>query len=154
MLHKKFFNGGEMIYNCKCLRDNISILIADDNQQMRESLNGLFSLTFPEPHINYARNGQEAISEALEKKPEIIIMDIKMPLLNGIQATEKIKKTLPDTEVIILTIHDNQNYYNSAMSAGASAFISKQRAGSELIPIVMHLLNQKKDMKPKGEKNE
>jgi DNA-binding NarL/FixJ family response regulator len=76
--------------------------------------------------VGEARDGRQAVSLALEKCPEVILMDIAMPGLNGLEATRQVLKALPETKVIILTAHNDDAYLNSAVASGAVGFLLKQ----------------------------
>ena len=110
----------------------INIIVADDHKIMRE---GLCSLLAKQPHIEVvaeAENGRKAVQLALEKKPDIVIMDISMPDLNGIEATRQIVAELSDTKVIALSMHSDKRFVVEMFQAGASGFLLKDCAYQEL----------------------
>jgi DNA-binding NarL/FixJ family response regulator len=80
-----------------------------------------------------ASNGQEAIQKAVELRPDVVIMDISMPGLSGLQATRQIREALPDTEVLILTLHESREMIQAARAAGARGFLVKSDPDHQLI---------------------
>jgi DNA-binding NarL/FixJ family response regulator len=114
----------------------ITIFLADDHTIVRQ---GLASLLEGEPHfkvIGEAENGRQAVSMVEELKPEIVIMDISMPLLNGIEATRLIKKSRPQTKVIILSMHTHHRYVDELISLGVSGYLLKDSTGSDIIQAI------------------
>jgi len=115
-------------------KDNatIRILIADDHKIMRQ---GLLSLLEKQPNMEVvaeAENGRKAVQLALEKRPDIIIMDISMPDLNGIEATRQVLAELSETRVIALSMHSDKRFVVEMFQAGASGFLLKDCAYQEL----------------------
>ena len=113
--------------------DKIRILLADDHTILR---NGIRAILEDEPGMDVvgeAEDGRTAVSLALQLKPDIVIMDIAMPLLNGLEATRQIKRANPSVRVIILSMHDNEEYLVQALEAGAMGYILKDAAARELI---------------------
>ena len=103
----------------------IEILIVDDRCLIVE---GIKAILEPEPEIEIvgtAVNGRVAIAQARKLRPDIILLDIEMPIMNGITATKYISKYLPDTRIIILTSHKSQKYLDRAFMAGASGYLLK-----------------------------
>lgn len=108
-------------------------MIADDHPLFVE---GLINLLQAEDFINITavvNNGKEAVKEAIDKKPDVILMDIGMPVLNGIEATRKIKKKFESVKVIILTSFEEEDSLFKAINAGASGYLLKSLDGDELI---------------------
>jgi DNA-binding NarL/FixJ family response regulator len=116
------------------------ILIVEDHNALRASLRNLLSAYFPHSIILEAKNGEEAISLAFAHHPDVVLMDISMPEINGIESTRCIKKELPMTQVVVLTIHENREYRADAAAAGASIFIPKRKMGTDLVPVLSDLL--------------
>jgi two-component system response regulator NreC len=111
----------------------IPVLIADDHKIMREGLRSLLEERRNEFEcVGEAENGQQAIEMTKELRPDIIVMDIAMPDLNGIDATRAIKAELPGTKVIVLSMHANRSYVLQVLQAGASAYLLKDAAFEEL----------------------
>jgi DNA-binding NarL/FixJ family response regulator len=110
----------------------ISVLLADDHQIVRD---GLRSLLAKEPDIQVigeAENGQEAIDLSRELCPDVVVMDIGMKELNGIEATRRLVETCPKTRVVALSMHSDRRYVSEMLAAGASAYLLKDGAFDEL----------------------
>ncbi|MEJ2105459.1 MAG: response regulator transcription factor [Ignavibacteriaceae bacterium] len=111
----------------------IKILIADDHQLVRE---GLATLLADDPNIEVvgqAQDGKQAIENAQKLKPDILIMDIGMPVINGIEATGILKNKVPELKVIGLTLHAEKNFVRGMLEAGAYGYLFKTCAYEELI---------------------
>lgn len=113
--------------------DKIRIILADDHTILRE---GIRSLLEDEPDmvvIGEAEEGHTAVRLALQLDPDVVILDIAMPLLNGLEATRQIKHQKPDIKILILTMHENEEYIRQLLAAGAQGYILKDSAARELI---------------------
>jgi two-component system response regulator NreC len=111
----------------------IRILIAEDHAMVRE---GLKLLIDSQPHlqvIGEAENGQVAVERARELMPDIVLMDVSMPEMNGLKATEKLRQECPHVKVLVLTRHKDQGYLQEVMRAGAAGYVLKQNTAAELI---------------------
>jgi len=86
--------------------------------------------------VGEAGSGVEAVAQALQLKPDVVIMDITMPYLDGLQATRQLKELLPEVQVLALTVHEDKQYLFEMMSAGASGYLTKQSAAEELVAAV------------------
>jgi two-component system response regulator NreC len=109
------------------------ILLADDHTILRD---GLCAFLDKEPDmqvVGEAQDGRVAVTLACELKPDVVVMDISMPLMNGLEATRQIKRQCPDARVLILTQYDNEEYIRQALEAGAMGYILKDAAADELI---------------------
>ena len=116
--------------------EKIRILLADDHTILRS---GIRSLLEDEPGLSVigeAEDGRVAVSMACKLKPDVVIMDIAMPLLNGLEATRQIKMQCPDVKVLILSMHDNEEYIRQVLEAGAMGYILKDAAARELISAI------------------
>jgi two-component system response regulator NreC len=107
-------------------------IIADDHRIMREGLRSLLEKTGEFECIAEADDGYQAVMLATELRPDVVIMDIAMPNLNGIEATRQIKTALPEVEVVVLSMHATRNYVLQVLQAGASAYLLKDSAFEEL----------------------
>lgn len=113
--------------------DKIRILIADDHAIVREGISSLLE-TLPDIEVvGEARNGQEALDKARELTPDIILMDITMPGMNGLEATRLVREQNPDTRVLILTMHEGDEYFFKLLDAGASGYLVKGCSSEELV---------------------
>lgn len=108
------------------------VIIADDHKIIREGLRSLLERSGEFECVGEADDGQQAVMLANELRPDIIIMDIAMPNLNGIEATRQIKSELPEVEVVVLSMHATRNYVLQVLQAGASAYLLKDSAFDEL----------------------
>jgi NarL family two-component system response regulator LiaR len=120
----------------KPLRDTlkpITILLAEDHVIVRESIRQALERKTNFKVAGEANDGEEAVSMALELNPDIIIMDISMPKLNGIEATRKIKASLPSSTILVLTAYDYEQYIFPLLAAGAAGYLLKDVNSKELI---------------------
>jgi len=121
----------------------LRILLADDHKVVRQGTRALLS-TVPEWEIvGEADNGRDAVSLTSELKPDIVILDIGMPELNGLDATRQIKKKLPDTEVLIFTGQETEELVHDVFDSGARSYIMKTDAADHLIDALKALSEHK-----------
>jgi two-component system, NarL family, response regulator NreC len=116
--------------------ERTKVLLADDHTIVRE---GILSLLQSQPGVavvGTADNGREAVERARRTFPDVIVMDIAMPLLNGIEATRQLRKFLPTTKVLILTMYADEEYVLQALQAGARGYLLKKAAPSELLQAI------------------
>ncbi len=118
--------------------DKIRILVADDHQMVAEGLRRLLEPTYE--LVAIAENGHEMIAAAKELQPDVIIVDISMPLLNGIDAVSEIRSAGIQAKIIYLTMHQEANYARRALAGGASAYVLKHSASSELLFAIQEAL--------------
>lgn len=114
----------------------IRILLVDDQQLIRDSL---FNLLATDPEfevISQASSGFEAVRQAQEGQPDVILLDVSIPDLNGLQVAPLLKKIAPDAEILFVTQHDNPFFVRWAFAAGARGFLTKSDAGTELLTAV------------------
>lgn len=111
----------------------ISVYLADDHVMFRQGLKLLLEKQDNITVIGEASNGRDAFREVVKKKPDVAVLDIFMQEMNGIDAAEAIRKESPTTRVIMLTMNSSQEHISRAIKAGASAYLLKEYAGSELI---------------------
>jgi len=115
-------------------RANGSILIVEDNDAVRNSLYEWLSGAFPNCRFMKTKSGERAVGLVSIDPPNIVLMDVGLPQMNGIEATRRIKEKLPATEVVILTVYEDEAYQADAAAAGASAYILKRKIISDLVP--------------------
>jgi DNA-binding NarL/FixJ family response regulator len=120
----------------------LRILIADDHDIVRGGLRTLLSSQPGWVICAEASTGREAITKAEQHRPDIVIMDLAMPHLNGLEATRRIRKMLPKTEILILTLHYAEQLVRDAVEAGAHAYILKSDAERDLLIAVKALANR------------
>ena len=117
------------------------VLIADDHDVVRRGIRAVIETAPDLQVVGEASTGREAVQLAAETRPEIVIMDINMPELNGLDATRMIVKSQPNTQVLILTMHDSEHLVRELLQAGARGFVLKSDAGQELIQAIRALQN-------------
>jgi len=114
----------------------ITIMIVDDHSIVTEGIQVLLSLERDMHVIGSAADGRQALKLAKKHKPHIVLMDISMPSLNGIEALQQMHEASPDTRVLILSMHANRSYILRAINAGAYGYVLKESAGTELIDAI------------------
>ncbi len=108
------------------------IVIAEDHTILREGLRALLSVNPELDIVGEARDGQEAIRSVEKFKPHLILMDLSMPRMNGMDAIKEIKKRSPETKILVLTVHKNEEYILATLQAGADGYVLKDSTHSEL----------------------
>lgn len=127
----------------------IKILIADDHHVVRKGL-VFFLQTQPDLEVvGEASNGEEAIKLATSLEPHIVLMDLSMPVLDGIEATKELKKQAPHIQVMILTSFSDQDHVIPALEAGASGYQLKESDPDELVAAIRKLMNGENQLHPK-----
>lgn len=114
----------------------IRVLLADDHAVLRAGIRALLDMQPDIEVIGEASDGHQAVARARELKPDIVLMDIGMPGLDGLAATRQIKETFPQTHILILTQHENKEYVLPALKLGASGYVLKRAEGDELITAI------------------
>lgn len=108
-------------------------MIADDHPLVREALHRALDIEEDMKVVAEASDGEEAVKLASELKPDVVVMDIVMPKVNGIEATRKIKEIAPDTAILILTAYDDEEYVLGLLDAGAAGYLLKSARGRDLV---------------------
>lgn len=126
------------------------ILVADDHDIIRRGLKQLLTAKPGWEVVAEAKNGREAVTLAEQFKPEIVVMDISMPELNGLEAARRIKKSLPKTEIVILTLHFSDQLVHDIVEAGARAYIMKSDADRDLVAAVEALSHRRSFFTPRA----
>jgi two-component system, NarL family, response regulator NreC len=116
--------------------DELRVLLGDDHTVLRQGLRKILEDRRDWRVVAEAGNGRDAVREAIEQKPDVAVLDIGMPLLNGIEATRQIARRAPSVRVLILSMHSDQAYVTQAVQAGARGYLLKESAGAELIEAI------------------
>lgn len=127
---------------------DIRVLVVDDHAILRD---GIRSLLERQPGIivtGEASNGLEALEKITADPPDIVLMDIAMPVMNGIEATQRIKELYPRVKVLILTQHDDREYIQPLLQAGASGYVLKRSGGREVLTAIHHVYEQGAFLEP------
>ena len=111
----------------------LRVLLADDHKIVRDGLRLLIDAQRDMRVIGEAGNGKDALQQAHDLKPDVVVMDLSMPKLNGLQATERLKAELPTVKVVALTVHEDPSYLLQLCKAGAVGYVLKRSAGDDLI---------------------
>jgi two-component system, NarL family, nitrate/nitrite response regulator NarL len=114
----------------------ISVLLADDHPQLMKSLKYLFETTRDIQLVATAKNGSEAVAQAYQYHPDIAILDISMPIMDGLEATRQIRAASKAARVIILSIYDSPVFIKSALDAGASGYVLKDHIANDLLAAI------------------
>ncbi|MHC4266503.1 MAG: response regulator [Planctomycetota bacterium] len=117
----------------------VTVILADDHKIILEGLKNLLEEEFEV--LGQAENGRQLLESAQKLHPDVVVVDISMPLLNGIDAVKQLKKKDPNIKVVFLTMHNDAMYAKEAFDAGASGFVLKHSAPSELITAIHEALN-------------
>jgi len=128
--------------------ESIRILIADDHELVRQGLEALLSKTPGMEIVAQAKNGEEAVELALSKNPDIILMDLLMPIKNGIEATREIKKSAPDAKILIITSFSEDEKVFQAIKAGALGYLLKDSSPQELLEAIENICNGRMSLHP------
>ncbi len=131
------------------MAEKIRIMVVDDVDKVRNNLRRLLDLETEIDVVGEAANGEEAVNQAKQLKPDLVIMDISMPVMDGIQATEIMTVELPQTAIIILTCQDEGEYLRKAMAAGARDYLTKPPGREELMQTIhrVYELEKKRRLK-------
>ena len=125
-----------------------TIVIADDHTLFREGLRALLSAHEDLHVLGEAENGQEALRAVEKHKPDLLLMDLSMPKMGGLDAIKEIKRQEPGTKVLVLTIHGTEEFVLEALHAGASGYILKDATHDELVLAIRSVLREKRYLSP------
>jgi DNA-binding NarL/FixJ family response regulator len=120
---------------------HITILLAEDHAFVREGFRKMLELETDLEVIGEAQDGRQAIAMTLERCPDLVLMDIAMPRLNGLEATRQLLKESPATKVLILSAHNDDAYVKSAMESGASGYLLKQASAHGVCQAIRKVMN-------------
>lgn len=121
--------------------DTIKVILADDHIIVRNGIKILLESEGEVEVIAEASNGQEAIEKVKQFKPDILISDIRMPIMNGLEATAELKKISPDTKTLILSMHDDEEYIIKSVECGASGYLLKDTTKEEFVKALRSILD-------------
>ena len=122
----------------------IRVLVVDDHTVLRDGLRYLLQAQGDIQIVGMAANGKEALDQASISCPDVILMDISMPVMNGIEATKQVCEICPHTKVAILSMHHTAEYMQRALEAGAVGYLLKDSAGSELVTAIRAIYSGKR----------
>jgi DNA-binding NarL/FixJ family response regulator len=111
----------------------IRVLVADDHAMVRQGIVGILKAHPEIEVVAEASDGAEATRKALETRPDVVVLDVGMPRLNGFEAARRIHEALPDTRILILTMQEEEEYVIRSVRAGASGYLVKDGAASDLL---------------------
>lgn len=114
----------------------IRVLMADDHAVLRAGLKALLSAEKDIDVVGEAEDGIECLKQAIELGPDVVLLDINMPLCSGLSCLTQIQEAVPGTRVLVLTMHDEASYLRQVLASGGSGFILKQAAGEELLTAI------------------
>src|SRR6058998_519163 len=114
----------------------ITVILADDHTVVRQGLRALLEAEQDMSVVGEAENGRQAVQMTKRLQPDVVVMDIAMPLLNGLEATRQISKQVPSTRVLILSSYNDDEYVHQLSEAGAAGYLLKQAAVTDLIKAI------------------
>lgn len=114
----------------------IKVFLVDDHMVLREGLKTLIAAQADMAVVGEAGDGETAVQQIVASRPDVVIMDISLPALNGIQATEQIRQLAPEVKVLVLSVHDDTSYLRQMLTVGAAGYILKHTAGDALIQAI------------------
>lgn len=126
----------------------IRLALADDHETVREGLKAIFSAQEDFEIVGEASDGQAAVTLAQALRPTIVIMDVSMPVLNGLKATETIIASCPGVKVLVLSRHGNEGFVKQLLHAGASGYVLKQSTAAELVSAVRTVASGRRYLDP------
>lgn len=115
---------------------NISVLLVDDHNIVRQGLKALLTTETDITILAEGQTGREAVTLASKLRPDVVVMDLAMPLLNGWEATRQILKAVPSAKVVVLSTYDTEEHIQQAIAAGAAAYLIKQTAAADLVKAI------------------
>lgn len=127
---------------------DIRVLIVDDHAILRDGIRSLLERQDGITVVGEASNGREALAGVEVLTPDIVLMDIAMPVMDGLEATCRLKQTHPEVRVLILTQHDNQEYVTPLLQAGASGYVLKRSGGREVVAAIRHVYEEGAFLEP------
>src|SRR3954452_14071217 len=126
----------------------LQILLADDHKVMREGLRMLINAQPDMEVVGEADNGQRTVALTQKLQPDLVVMDISMPELNGLKATEKLRHMCPRIKILTLTRHTDDGYLQQMLKAGASGYVLKQSSSEELVRAIRAVVSGQRYLDP------
>ena len=122
-------------------KEKLRILLADDHQMLRDGLRLLIDAQPNMRVVGEAANGREALLKTREVSPDLVVMDLSMPEMNGLDATQRLKTEFPQVRILALTAHEDESYLAQLCKAGAAGYVLKSSAGDELLQAITTVAN-------------
>jgi DNA-binding NarL/FixJ family response regulator len=116
----------------------VRVLLADDHETLLECVRSILCKEFEV--VGTVDNGRDAVAEVRRLDPDVLVMDISMPILNGLQAVAQLRQEACRTKVVFLTVHEDQDYVDAAFAAGASGYVTKSHVASDLVAAIREVL--------------
>ncbi len=126
----------------------IRVLLADDHTIVRQGMAHLLEEQTDIHVVGEAKNGNMAVKLAIELNPDIVVLDIAMPLLNGIESAKRIRKELPGCKILILSMYSHEHYIHNLLEAGVSGYLLKDSSGAEIIEAIRAAMKNETVMSP------
>jgi two-component system response regulator DegU len=114
--------------------DRIRVLLADDHEEMLDRVARLVAIECNV--VGTATDGQQALDAAMELKPDVLVLDISMPVMNGIETARRLKEAGSETRIVFLTVHDDPDFVREALEVGALGYVIKLRIASDLVAAI------------------
>lgn len=130
------------------MSESVRILLADDHTIVRQGLSRLLEEQPDLKVVGEANNGQTAVDQALALKPDVVIMDIAMPRMNGIEAAKRIRKQLPKTKILILSMYSHEHYIHELLETGVSGYLLKDSSGRDIIKAIRSAMKNETFLSP------
>jgi DNA-binding NarL/FixJ family response regulator len=118
--------------------DKIRVLLADDHEAILEQIRAVLGQEFE--IVGTVKNGQDAFLETQRLDPDVLVIDISMPVIDGLQAARQLQSKKPRTKVVFLTVHEDEDFVNAAFASGASAYVTKPRITTDLVSAIRDAL--------------
>ena len=122
----------------------LRILVVDDHSVVRRGLKSLLSSRQEWEIIDEAGDGQEALEKATRLKPDVVLLDVSMPIMDGLEACRRIRKIMPETEILMVTQHDSPQMMREALAAGAKGYVVKSDVARDLLSAVAAVSQHKR----------
>jgi DNA-binding NarL/FixJ family response regulator len=127
---------------------DIRVLVVDDHAILRDGIRSLLERQAGITVVGEASNGREALDRVRELQPDIVLMDVAMPVMDGLEATRRIKESFPHIRVLILTQHDNREYIGPLLQAGAVGYVLKRSGAHEVVTAIRQVYEQGAFLEP------